>query len=264
MFFCQEFLIIITDSSTVPPRGIMKKIHQFMLGLFAILCIPALSYESGWQEMKDLLPPNPRIFDIGANVGEKTEHYLSLNASQVVSVEPIPACLNFLQSRFKNFPNVVIVPMCISNFKGSVTFFLSDQSSCYSTVDEDWKFGRFKDLTWSRSIIVPTTTLDELIECYGMPDFCKIDVEGYELNVLKGMTKPIPYLSFEFAYEFLDQKTKPCLEYLYSLGYRSFNVAIGDTEAFNGTGKWVSLETLFDYLKNRSDPLCWGDIYARF
>lgn len=100
---------------------------------------------------------------------------------------------------------------------------MGEQHSYLSTADEDWKKGRcFKDYTWGCAIDVPATTLNELIETHGMPDFCKIDVEGYELNVLKGMTKPIPYLSFEFAYEFLDQKTKPCLDYLNSFGLQLF------------------------------------------
>lgn len=214
--------------------------------------------------MSDLLPPNPCIFDIGANVGGKTQRYLLLNPSKIVSVEPIPSCVSTLQERFKNCPNVFIVPECVSDYIGTITFFLSDQYSYLSTADEAWKYGRFKDFTWNKSIIVPTTTIDKLVAQYGVPDFCKIDVEGYELNILKGMTKPIPYLSFEFASEFLDQKTRPCLEYLYSLGYRSFNVAILETEAFNGTGKWVDIETLYTYLKTHPDSLCWGDVYARF
>jgi FkbM family methyltransferase len=239
-------------------------VKLLILSASMLLGLPVFSYENGWQEMSDLLPPNPLIFDIGANVGGKTQRYLSLNPLAVVCVEPIPDCVNFLQEHFKSHPNVFIVPACASYYLGEIKFFLSDQYSYLSTADEAWKSGRFKNYTWNRSIIVPTTTIDELVLRYGVPDFCKIDVEGYELNVLRGMSKPIPYLSFEFTAEFLDEKTLPCMEYLYSLGYRSFNVAILETEAFNGTGKWVSKKTLYTYLKNHPDSLCWGDIYARF
>ena len=241
----------------------MKKIGRFMLCIYFTLCTSMFSYQNGWQEMKDLLPSNPRMFDIGANIGGKTRAYLAFHPSLVVSVEPLPDCVNFLRETFKDHSNVIVVPKCASYFIGDLTFFMSDAYSYLSTADELWKHGRFKDFTWSRSIVVPTTTIDELIELYGMPDFCKIDVEGYELSVLQGMTTPIPYLSFEFTFEYLDQKTKPCLDYLYSLGYRSFNVAVLDTEAFNGTGKWVDRDTLFAYLKNHPDHLCWGDVYAR-
>jgi hypothetical protein len=44
---------------------------------------------------------------------------------------------------------------------------------------------------------VETTTLEELIAAYGRPFFIKIDVEGHEPSVLRGLKDPIPYLSFE-------------------------------------------------------------------
>jgi len=42
-------------------------------------------------------------------------------------------------------------------------------------------------------------TLDAAtIETFGKPFYCKIDVEGWELDVLKGLSQPIPLISFEF------------------------------------------------------------------
>jgi len=120
-----------------------------------------------------------------------------------------------------------------------------------STADEAWKVWSFKDCTWNKSFTVPTTTIDLLVSQFGVPDFCKIDVEGYELHVLKGMTKPIPYLCLSLLMSFLDEKTKPCLEYLHSLGYNYFNVVFGENDAFYGTGQWVDMETLFVFLKNQ-------------
>jgi hypothetical protein len=45
------------------------------------------------------------------------------------------------------------------------------------------------------------TTLDELISAHGSPAFCKIDVEGYEAEVLAALSQPIAALSFEFTPE---------------------------------------------------------------
>ena len=47
------------------------------------------------------------------------------------------------------------------------------------------------------SIRVPVTTLDQLILRYGRPYYCKVDVEGYEVEVFRGLTQPIPMISFE-------------------------------------------------------------------
>lgn len=42
-----------------------------------------------------------------------------------------------------------------------------------------------------------TTTLKQLITAHGSPFFIKIDVEGYESTVLRGLQRPVPYLSYE-------------------------------------------------------------------
>ena len=42
---------------------------------------------------------------------------------------------------------------------------------------------------WADAVKIPSITLDNLIEHYGTPDLIKIDVEGYEYTVLKGLTK---------------------------------------------------------------------------
>jgi hypothetical protein len=44
---------------------------------------------------------------------------------------------------------------------------------------------------------VQTTTLEDLISKYGAPFFVKIDVEGHELSALRGLHRPVPYISFE-------------------------------------------------------------------
>jgi hypothetical protein len=48
------------------------------------------------------------------------------------------------------------------------------------------------------AIRVPVTTLDIAIEQFGVPAFCKIDVEGFEVEVLKGLSHAITNLSLEY------------------------------------------------------------------
>lgn len=68
------------------------------------------------------------------------------------------------------------------------------------------------------------TTLDDVIAEYGVPGFCKIDVEGYESNVLEALSKRIPYISFEYCHEFLVDSVR-CLDYLERLGVIQLNYA---------------------------------------
>jgi hypothetical protein len=56
----------------------------------------------------------------------------------------------------------------------------------------------FARVRWDRSVEVEVLTLDNLIAIYGEPAFCKIDVEGFEVEVLMGLTRPLRGMSFEY------------------------------------------------------------------
>ena len=110
---------------------------------------------------------------------------------------------------------------------------------------------------------VETISLDNLITKCGIPDFCKIDVEGYEKEVLSGLSQKIGMISFEFNYPTFEQETRFCLEKLYNLGYIQFNFSIGESLEMN-FHSWVSFQEIYDFFKIDNFPFDWsyGDIYA--
>lgn len=55
-----------------------------------------------------------------------------------------------------------------------------------------------------------------------MSDFCKMDVEGYEIEVLKGLRCPLPHLQFEYQ-PWAIEKAFECARHLDELGMRRFN-----------------------------------------
>jgi len=120
--------------------------------------------------------------------------------------------------------------------------------------------GRFADQEWSDPIGVPLTTLDALIAEYGVPVFCKIDVEGYEWQVIAGLSQPLPLLSFEFVPEYAAAAFK-AIELLDALGMRSFNFSEGESQRFERS-EWRAADELAEHLGRMRAPQ-FGDVYAR-
>ncbi len=229
------------------------------------------------RKKKEMLRSNNRIafyssfikkgdlcFDVGANVGNRTDTFLKIGA-KVVAVEPQPDCIDTLNSQFGKVDNVTIVPKAVDASPGHSCINVGS-SSTLSTMSDEWidsmkKSGRFDGHDWDKKIKVETTTLDLLIEKYGIPRFCKIDVEGFEYNVLQGLTKPVGFISLEFAPEFVETTVK-CVNYLHSLGMDRFNYSSGETMSFT-LPKWIGEEEMVKMLRDMpKDTNIFGDIYA--
>lgn len=205
---------------------------------------------------------NDLCFDVGANIGEFTEVFLKLGA-KVVCIEPQEECLHRLYRSFGKNPNVVIVGKALGEREGSANLMICKEANTISTLSDKWvREGRFsRNYKWTKTQNVSVTTLNALVQQYGLPKFCKIDVEGFEESVLKGLTKPIPFISFEFTREFYDT-AKNCVDYLSSLGYQKFNCSFGHAPQFLFP-RWMESEELFEEIGLIEDKLMWGSIYAK-
>ena len=205
-------------------------------------------------------------FDIGANTGNRTEALLKLGA-RVVAVEPQETCACTLHKRFGGNENFVLVTKALDNVEGEKEFFLSSAHTL-SSMSTEWiehvqKEGLFEGHRWDQKTTVPTTTLDALIGTYGLPVFCKIDVEGFEHNVLLGLSQPIKVISFEFTGG-LCESTTNCVRYLSQLGHVEFNYARGESMSFV-LPNWVKPEKIIEIVTAlpENEGVC-GDTYARF
>jgi FkbM family methyltransferase len=210
-----------------------------------------------------LINKSDLVFDVGANVGQRSEIFSRL-AAQVVAFEPQAECVKHLKSRFMFRRNVEIVQVALSEAEGEALLYESsahDLSSMSPTFIEN--FGRkvFKE-TWDRKVPVQTRTLDQMIDLYGLPRFIKIDVEGWELSVLKGLSQPVPFLSFEFTPLIIDE-AKKCVTRLneVSADYL-YDYCLGEKLDFV-LPEHVDYETFSrDVLPQLQGAASFGDIYA--
>ena len=216
--------------------------------------------------IKKIVPKNSLIFDIGANQGYKTEYFLHLNPKKILSIEPDKTCVRILKNRFFFNNNVKILDCAISDIIGVEKFYVHDKLSGYNTMSSKW----FESLTnqninrWNRNfdfkdeILVKTLTLDHIIDEYFIPDFIKVDVEGYEYNVIKGLSKRIKTINFEANLpEFLDE-TKKIIRHLENIyeNYK-FNICVDYKLFFDNS---ISAKEMIIYLENTNER--YFDIYA--
>jgi FkbM family methyltransferase len=201
------------------------------------------------------------VFDVGANVGDRTAVFRALGA-RVVAVEPQGSCLERLRATFSRDPEVRIVAAGLAAARGTMELSICDTAPTISTMSAEWRErGRFSgDFQWTHTETVPVSTLDALIEEHGVPAFCKIDVEGFERGVLEGLSRPIPRLSFEFTREFIDDAVA-CVRRLESLGGFGFNASLGESQRFL-LPENISGDALLKALNDQTDPQLWGDVHA--
>lgn len=206
-------------------------------------------------------------FDIGANHGMRSEVFLALGA-RVVAVEPQPHCIQRLRARFGPDRNFHLVPSAVGAESGEATLHLG-KSDLISTLSEDWlaeakAVPELSEIGWEGSISVPVTTLEALIAKHGLPDFCKIDVEGFELEVLRGLRQPLPMLSLEYT-KWRTEPTLDCIAHLQTLGDYRFNVSELETMRF-GLEEWVSAGAVCGLLSeiHGEQEFGYGDVYARW
>jgi FkbM family methyltransferase len=204
-------------------------------------------------------------FDIGAHLGSRSLAFLDLGA-RVIALEPQPACVAYLRRRWRGEQRLTLIPKAIGAQAGRACLHVNRMNPTISTLSPaGWRSAMaaaaIRRERWEGRVDVEMTTLDLLIEEYGMPDFCKIDVEGYEAQALAGLSHPIPALSFEFI-SFDAAGAKTCLRRLAVLGNYRFNWSLRERLRMESPD-WVSASRVEQMVEGLGSAIVSGDVYAR-
>ncbi len=247
------------DSATAPARwlGIARSLAMYYGVPFRARRMKLL-YSS-------FVTPGALCFDIGAHVGNRIRCWRRLGA-RVVAVEPQADFVRLLHWLYGRNGEVAIVPAAVGRAPGRARLLVSARTPTVTTLSPEWADEvaadpSFAHVRWSSGAEVPVTTLDALIAEHGEPDFVKIDVEGFEAEVLAGTSRPLRALSFEYL-PAARELALECVDRLETLGDYRFNWSAGESHRLGGP-EWLDGAAIRAFIGALSQGAGSGDIYAR-
>ena len=204
------------------------------------------------------------VFDIGSHVGDRVASFRRLGA-RVVALEPQPLCVQALGVLYGDDRQVSVVEAACGARDGILPLHVNSANMTVSSLSGDFVEAAdgaqgWAQEVWDTEITVRVVTLDGLIRRHGRPAFVKIDVEGYEDEVLAGLSQAVPALSFEFT-TIAREVAFRCLDRLGELGYTGFDVSLGDSMALT-YGRWRTRAEITDHLAALPTEANAGDVYA--
>lgn len=214
----------------------------------------------------DFVHDGDLVFDVGAHVGDRSLAFATLGA-RVIALEPQPRIARWLRRMVGRNERILIREEAVGARPGTERLAISRRNPTVSTLSESWRTNvadanrGFRSVRWEESVDVSVVTLDGLIESHGVPSFCKIDVEGYEAEVLAGLSQPLRGVSVEFVAGDLATATA-CVRRLSELGRYRFNVVLGEGRRFERDA-WMSDDEMLAWLRAGAGGASSGDIYAR-
>jgi FkbM family methyltransferase len=233
---------------------------------------PILHNQTEWDNYKICMPENVKnmnitkkynlCFDIGANIG-RWAIANSNDFNKIISVEASKNTFIKLSENIKQYNNIVALNYAVCSSSDEYVNFYYAESDVLSSLNEKWVNGsesRFK-VNYTTEIC-KTISIDKLIEQYGLPEFIKIDVESYEFDCIKTLSKKIDILCFEWASENLDVALN-CLNHLYKLGFTSFYIQMNSDEYKFRPYTYTSINNVKNILINTTPKSEWGMIWCK-
>lgn len=184
------------------------------------------------KRFAEIVKPGMTVLEIGGHIGYLSTYYSYLvgQSGKVIVFEPGKNNLVYLYKnvRFSSFKNIIVEELAAGNQNCSMTFYLDPLTGQNNSLVKDFD-GYFKNrelsVQSSADLIedrVEVIRLDDYFENIELPDFIKIDIEGYEWECLEGLMTVIekrrPTLMIE-----IQSNSDKIFNYFKSINYRIYN-----------------------------------------
>lgn len=152
-------------------------------GISKDLVLDGIREPESTKEIKKIVKPGDVVVEAGANIG-----YYALMESQLVgkkgkvyAIEPIAENVKCLKNNIKlnNYPNIEVFQIAIGEKEKMAKMHIASHSNWNSFINHRRGIIGTKD--------IKVTSLDNFLKNKRHPNLIRMDVEGYEYNIIKGM-----------------------------------------------------------------------------
>lgn len=207
----------------------------------------------------NLIQENQLCFDIGANVGKKSKLFLKIGA-RVIAFEPQKECLTNLAKIKKSNKRFEFYPVAIDSKDGTKELQLSNYSEIATLSDSFVSLYGEKGVNWLNRQLVKTISINTAIEKYGLPHFCKIDIEGYEFEVLSNLKYNIPLIEFEVVAGFKEKAINTIIAL--NNEFASYNYTLNEQPFFQ-LSAWVDINKISSIITKLPDNRFHANIFIK-
>lgn len=138
------------------------------------------------------------IIHIGGNHGEEVSEYISSGIQDIVIFEPLEESFNIMENNLKHLnANIIAHQVALGSENKTAKMYVSSNFCSSSILKPKKHVTQYTNITFKEGDDVEVRVLDD----YNYTDynFINMDVQGYELEVLKGSKKTLEHIDYVYC-----------------------------------------------------------------